>query len=567
MARISRRDFLKYGATGLAGLGLGLGTDLSWLAELAAADTSGPWKFGVMADTQWLANVDGLNPCSCAVGIINLVNQQFINQGVKFVIQVGDLVDTETDGYNGHSSVRTMPTRAGAAQALYDAGIGFFPLRGNHESSRTAATEFQTLYPQARGLGNTWGATNFASPGTIPGLNGLTYSFDFNNVRFVLLDQFVRTDNTATDANSAILDQLSWVDSTLSGRTTGTHAFVLGHKNLVGQNHTDVLTGANPGANPTQRNAYISSLQNNGVRYTIGGHDHMHHRSIVTSPDGTASVKQLIASSNSYKFYTPGANAGGGLYNDAHYDSPTRENPLAQELYTIGYYIFTVDGPKLTVDFYSTSAGINYSSVSGGITVTPTTTNFVKRETWGYSLNGREFVVAEGGTYTGISDTWGGTTGKIIAGTNGNTSTDYVARPLAKAVNTGWAVPTLSTTASNVLSLWGLQDNLALYSGTGILPATARTNHADTYVLQMSYTRSRAHTSEIGRSHFGIGSKDASGNWVNAVNLNTGGSKRFVVGPYNSRKHKLGTYGYNPKNKTCWAVINYDGDFAVTRGI
>jgi hypothetical protein len=559
---MDRRQFLKHGITGMAGLALAGMGDLSWLADLAAA-TGTPWKFGVMADTQWLQNVDGLNPSGCAVGIINLLNTQFINQGVKFVIQVGDMCDTETDGYNGHSTVRTAPTRAAAAQTLYDAGIGFFPLRGNHESSRTAATEFQTLYPQAQGLGpNVVGATNFASPSAIPGLNGLTYSFDIGGVRFVMLDQFVRTDNTATDANSALLDQISWVDSTLAGRPANSHAFVLGHKNLVGQNHTDVLTGADPSKNPTQRNAFISSLQNNGVRYTMGGHDHVHHRSIVTSPDGTAAVKQLICASNSYKFYTP-ANPS----NDAHYDGANlRENSLAQELYTIGYYIFTVDGPKLTVDFYSTNAGISYNSVAGGITVTPTTANFVKRETWGYSLNGREFVVAQGGAYTGVNDSWSGTTAKIIAGTNGNTSTDIAARKLAKTVNTGWAAPTNTAIASNVLSLWGLQDNLALYSGTGLLPATARTSHADTYVLQMTYTRNRCKPAEVGRPQFGIASKNSSGNWVNAVSLNTGGTKKFVVGPYN-KKFKLGTYGYDPKTKTCWAIVNYDGDFAIARGI
>jgi hypothetical protein len=558
---MDRREFLKLGVSGLAGLALS-GSDLSWLAEMAAADSSTPWKFGVMADTQWLQNVDGLNPCSCAVGIINLLNAQFINQGVKFVIQVGDLVDTETDGYNGHSSVRTLPTRAAAAQTLYDAGIGFFPLRGNHESTKLAATEFQTQFPQARGLGsNVFGATNFASPSSIPGLNGLTYSFDFGNVRFVLLDQFVRTDNTGTDANSAILDQISWVDSTLSGRSANTHAFVLGHKNLIGQNHTDVLTGADPGKNPSARNAFINSLQTNGVRYTMGGHDHMHHRSIVTSPDGTASVKQLICASNSYKFYTP-ANPS----NDAHYDSSIQESPLSQELYTIGYYIFTVDGPKLTVDFYATNAGVSYNSAAGGITVTPTSTNFVKRETWGYSLNGREFVVSEGGSYKSVSDTWNGTTAKILNGSNGNTATDLVARKLAKAVNTGWAAPANSAIASNVLSLWGLQDNLALYSGTGLLPTTARTSHSDAFALSMSYAKNRTHTADLGRSHFGIAAKNPSGNWVNAVDLNTGGTKKFVVGPY-STKHKLGTYGYDTKTKTVWAVVNYDGDFAVARGI
>ena len=78
----------------------------------------------------------------------------------------------------------------------------------------------------------------------------------------------------------------------MSTRKKGSHAFVIAHKNLVGQNHVDTLFGANPSTNPDGRNAFIGSLQKNGVALLLGGHDHMHHRSIVTSPDGSASARQ-----------------------------------------------------------------------------------------------------------------------------------------------------------------------------------------------------------------------------------------------------------------------------------
>ena len=85
-----------------------------------------PWSFGVMSDTQWIgANADGKNPNSVPVGIIDQIDPQLIKAGVKFVIQVGDLTD------NGSSAA--MAERAKASQTLYDAGIGFYPLRGNHE--------------------------------------------------------------------------------------------------------------------------------------------------------------------------------------------------------------------------------------------------------------------------------------------------------------------------------------------------------------------------------------------------------------------------------------------------
>jgi hypothetical protein len=114
-----------------------------------------------MSDTQWTtADPAGQNPTTVAVSIIDQLNPQFIAAGVKFVIQVGDLADT------GNDADETV--RAQAAQPLYDAGIGFFPMRGNHETYGTgnsfAIPVLQSLYPQTRGLSNTFGATNFSSP-------------------------------------------------------------------------------------------------------------------------------------------------------------------------------------------------------------------------------------------------------------------------------------------------------------------------------------------------------------------------------------------------------------------
>jgi hypothetical protein len=587
---MDRRDFLKVGATGAATVALG--GMVPWLspeAALAASElhreNGKPWKFGVMADTQWTKNLDGANPGTCAVGIIELLNMEFIKRGVKFVIQVGDLVDAEDNASNGFAGQRNMPVRASAAMALYDAGIGFFPLRGNHEGSTTAANEFCSLYPQSRGLGdNVGGAHEFSSPSNA--LDGLSYSFDVNNVRFVLLDQFARRDgsifngtaaqylspastgpSTALVANN-IVDQQPWIDDRLGSRRKDSHALVLAHKNLIGQNHVDTLFGANPSANPVARNAFIGSLANNGVRYTFGGHDHMHHRSIVTSPDGLASVKQVICSSDSYKFYYPAKPS-----NDAAFDVPTREVSAAQELDTFGFYIFTVDGARVTVDFYSSTLGMDFGSPTGvedKLTATPTNVAFFRRERFGYSLNGREFVVAQGGAYNVVRDSFKGTSAAILAGTNGSNGTDAASRPLVKTVNTGWAYPGKKddALASNVLTLWGLADSLSLWdeSLTGLLPAADRTQQSDTYALAISYSADAAHGVSFGSGRFGIATRDANGHWIKAVSKNFGGTKKFVLGPWNA-SYGLGTYGVDTKTKTAWAVVNYDGDFAVAKGL
>jgi hypothetical protein len=58
--------------------------------------------------------------------------------------------------------------------------------------------------------------------------------------------------------------------------------------------------------------------------------------------------------------------------------------------------------------------------------------------------------------------------------------------------------------------------------------------------------------------------KNAQGRWVNAVDLNSGGTAKFVRGPWKAT-YGLGAYGVDPYTHTAWAVINHKGSFAVAR--
>lgn len=562
---MDRRDFLKSGSLGLGGFILG-GSGLAALMEnaVAASIESGmPWKFGVMGDTQWSnKTTDPASPASCAISIIRAVNKEFINHGVKFVVQAGDLVDVEswnvpasytTDpfGYAGKTGIRTLPYRAWAAQELYDAGIGFYVVRGNHESTKTAANEVAALFPQTSGAGsNQFGVSNVINS-SIPGLLGLSYAVDIGNVRIVMLDQFTRRDGTGTSADSNILDQVTWVDQTLASRPADSHAIVIGHKNLIGQNHTDCLFGANATSNPASRNAFIASLQANKVGYYMGGHDHMHHRSIIASPDGTAKVEQIICSSNSYKFYVPKTPKN---------DTTGRETVVSHELFTIGYYVFTVDGPCVTVDFYSSSHGADYGDID--LSVSPSGYTFYHRERFGYSLNGKQFVIVNNQSYTSVSDTYKGTTAKILDGFNEDTAndSDYYGREEVKTVKTGWKdMP--AGAASAVLKLWGLDNNLDLWNAslTGLLPDSDAPEVTDTYVLSLSYDAALVRPTQLGTG-FCLAARNENGDWVNAVDLNAGGTKKLVIGRWKPG-YALGTYGIDPATHTVWAVLNRDGEF------
>ncbi|MDR3685588.1 MAG: metallophosphoesterase, partial [Coriobacteriia bacterium] len=248
----------------------------------------------------------------------------------------------------------------------------------------------------------------------------------------------------------------------------------------------------------------------------------------------------------------------------------------AQELDTFGYYIFTVDGARVTVDFYSSTIGMPYGSPVGNeskLVNSPTSVHFYRRERFGYSLNGKEFVVAQGASYTSVHDSFHGTVAAILSGTNGSTGTDRAARPLVKTVDTGWSYPGKKddALASHVLTLWGMADSLSLWDESlgatlGMLPNADRTEQADTYTLSISYDDLAAHGQQLSNGKFGVATRDANGHWVKAVSKNFGGTTHFVLGPWNS-SYGLGTYGIDQSTKTAWAVVNYDGDFAVAKGL
>ncbi|MDD4881996.1 MAG: metallophosphoesterase, partial [Gallionellaceae bacterium] len=426
-----------------------------------------------------------------------------------------------------------------------------FPLRGNHEGSQTAANEMPNRFPQTQGGGNLFGVSNVVASDNL-NLAGLSYAFDFGNVRIVMIDQFTRKNGSGADNNTAVIDQLPWVDSVLASRPAGSHAFVMGHKNLIGQNHADCLFGSNSTANPAARNQFIGSLQANKVGLYMGGHDHMHHRSIIASPDGGARTEQMICSSNSYKFYIPKSTPN---------DTTGRETIVAQELFTIGYYIFTIDGPCATVEFYSSSHGADYGDVD--LSASPLGYDFYLRERFGYSLNGKQFDVANGESYTKVSDSYAGTTARILSGSNADTAgdSDYNGRNEIKTIKTGWRNKPAGA-ASAVLKLWGMAENLSLFDASlvGRLPNADGTTVGDPYVLSLSYDGAAVRPTALRTGNFCLQARDADGNWVKAVNLNEGGSEKFVYGPWKS-SYGLGTYGVDANSRTVWAVLDRDGEF------
>jgi hypothetical protein len=254
---------------------------------------------------------------------------------------------------------------------------------------------------------------------------------------------------------------------------------------------------------------------------------------------------QLMCASDSTKFYIPAVPAP-----DARYNNPPREVPVTQERNTIGYSIFIVEGPRVTVEYYSAAVNPRLSSSQYIITSSPALV-FSLRERFGYGLEGKQFLVPQGESYSVVQDTYRKTAARILDGINPGTLADGSGRPLTKAVDIAWSsMPPASALASDILTVWGM----------GMRLGVAET---DVYTLSLSYDDARVRSLKPVDGRFGLATRDAGGKWVAAVDGNSGGTKRFVLGPWRAG-YGLGTFGVDPKTRTAWAVINRDGDFAVS---
>lgn len=478
------------------------------LALMSGAAIAEPWTFGVMGDTQYTrGGNDGINVNTVAVKHVLAVNQKFIEAGVKFVAQVGDLGDNNT--------AAALETRLQANWALNEAGIPFYGVRGNHDNSSAQRAYFRDHYVPS----STEDSVVAVGP------DSMTYAVLHNGLKLVMLDYGI----TANLTTMPLLTQ--WMSDEL-GRNEHEHAIVISHKNLLGQNHKDNLFGSSNDANPDLQNLFIGTLANHDVRYYLSGHDHMHHRALVTSPDGLSSVRQVITQSDSTKWYTPRA-----PYSD-------REQVFMQDLYKSGYYLYTVDGPRLTGRYYSTVP------VNNDISDAP---EWTLVETFGYSLNGVSKLVAQGESYAMShhipagsnfgEDGFVGTTMNILDGHNGSAYTVSGSRAALKDLNIGWSsAASVAAAASDVLTIWGMQNGLASEEG-------------DAYALKLDYSSNE-------RGAFAMMAKNESGDWERAVDRNFGGEAKFIIGPWQSG-YELGSYGVDPATRTAWAVVNRSGEFAV----
>jgi hypothetical protein len=82
----------------------------------------------------------------------------------------------------------------------------------------------------------------------------------------------------------------------------------------------------------------------------------------------------------------------------------------------------------------------------------------------------------------------------------------------------------------------------------------------DVHALSMSYHLGQLSGAQLKSGAVGLATVGAKGEWIKTAH------GRFVYGPWNAG-YQLGTYGIDAATNSAWAVIDYNGTFAVANQI
>jgi hypothetical protein len=297
------------------------------------------WKFAVICDTRGDDKANIINKSCINEPLIREMAGDIVKQGCDLVLVPGDLV-------NGFWMNCSTPYETQfenwkrAMKPLYDAGIGVYPVRGNHENGveyyRSVDKNGKPYISEAP-----WppaGPLSFLSEPALKQAfqsafnytpnNGpddekqLTYSFNHKNAFFVALDEYI-------DLHKV---NQTWLDGQLANNTKP-HIFVYGHDPAFKVVHNDSLAYY-----PVKRDAFWNSIVKAGARIYFCGHDHLYNRARVLDDSGKDLYQIVIGSCGAPQYtWKPPYAEGPKLipeYNDSsHY----------------GYILVTIDGNNATV--------------------------------------------------------------------------------------------------------------------------------------------------------------------------------------------------------------------------
>ncbi|MCL5278845.1 MAG: metallophosphoesterase [Planctomycetes bacterium] len=313
-------------------LSLRISALLVCLAGAVSVPAAAPWRFVITCDSRG-GLATGVND-----PILAEMVRETLSWNAEFLVFAGDLVygagipadEFETQLWNWVRGVRP----------LYDAGIGVYVCRGNHEVGdmwRAGPNEPPDLKDNyaLRWL-HVFGSDQHPElklpDNGPPGETYMTYAVAHKNVLVLALDQYAGTGHRVVHSVNQ-----PWVETQLRANTKP-HVFAFGHEPAFRTWHPDCLD-----ADPDRRDALWRSLASAGARVYTCGHDHYYDHARVEDGDGNPNndIHQLIvatAGAPSYSWTPP-------------YDGDNGDfNPL--QLYHVeqrwGYVVVEIDDRNVT---------------------------------------------------------------------------------------------------------------------------------------------------------------------------------------------------------------------------
>lgn len=265
------------------------------------------FRFAVLGDTQGQLYLDD---------IVSAIQ----TESVDFVLICGDLTENGT-------SIQ-LDNWINKMQPLYDAGIGVYPIRGNHDS-RTSKSIWDSFFGSD---------PNYILPDNGPaGEEYATYAFTHKNVFVVGLDNYVKPRR---------INQ-KWLDKQFEANTQP-HVFVFGHEPAFRLYHTMTQSKY-----PRDRDLFWNSLTTEGGRVYFCGHDHHYdHIRLDNADSDTGNDLHQFILNSSHKMYLD------WLYNG---------NNGSWEPYRIfheeafGYLLVEINNLDVTISWKSKTSLINPS--------------------------------------------------------------------------------------------------------------------------------------------------------------------------------------------------------------
>ncbi|MGE9293065.1 MAG: LamG-like jellyroll fold domain-containing protein [Puniceicoccales bacterium] len=506
-------------------------------------------SFGVIPDTQ--GGTNGTPPDEAAA-----IAARFIGHAPSFIIHCGDVTDGNSS--NGNTKFSQLEDlKELLVNPLAEHGIGFYPVRGNHDSN---------AYNQVSSGVSAWAAAfpylfegddPIVDPTDVPG--GSVDSPNDSNFCYVYSPNdnvfMVSVDQWNGGASSNYSDWVAAKFKEIRESHPDAHIFGFSHSGLYAlASHPAMSEFVSGGSEP-----YIAAGKQYQIDGWFSGHNHIYDRSMAVDLENGSKpyMFDFTCGSASEKFYSLSRTPADDQHVNAIVDSTATEGrPIA-------YLMVDVTGPFVqTVTYMSPD-----TSGSG------TFDDWSVWDAYTYSRNGLQFTVAAGQNYNerDIADSapdedgFVGTRATITDGVNSDTTSYTVGATtfsVYRNITTGWLTREQwydagdANVVSDIVSIHGMTNDID-------------TNRSDTYTLTLSYDGDSLSDEQVASLYIAVfldedTSDDDEGGWYAAADQTAAGE--LAAEPLMraaTEDDELGAWGIDTDTQTVWVRLDYQGDFAV----